>query len=172
MRKFLPSPTKLDIKKEGVINPENEIDEECFKWSVIAALHNAEIRSHPESILNLTRFENNHDWSGLAFPLSSKGISEFGKKNNVMVNVLGVERKKVHILRGKKYDYRMKVTNLLRIAEGECRHCTAIKSLTSLLASSNSRHGHKQHFCMNCFQGSQLKSAGISILNIVKRTKQ
>ena len=107
MRKFLPSPTKLDIKKEGVINPENEIDEECFKWSVIAALHNAEIRSHPERILNLTRFENNYDWSGLTFPLSSKGISEFGKKNNVMVSVLGVEGKKVHILRGKKYDYRI-----------------------------------------------------------------
>ena len=28
-----------------------------------------------------------------------------------------------------------------------------IKSLTRLLASSNSRHGHKQHFRMTCLQG-------------------
>ena len=28
-----------------------------------------------------------------------------------------------------------------------------IKSLTRLLASSNSNHKYKQHFCMNCLQG-------------------
>ena len=29
----------------------------------------------------------------------------------------------------------------------------AIKSLTRLLASRNSKHKHKQHFCLNCLQG-------------------
>ena len=72
-----------------------------------------DIRSHPERISNLVRFEDNYDWSGLEFPLSIKGIREFEKKNDVIINVLGVEEKKFYILRGKKYDYQKKVFNLL-----------------------------------------------------------
>ena len=68
------------------------------------SLHHEDIKSHPECISNLTRFEDNYDWSGLEFPLSIKGISEFEKKNDVIVNILGVEEKKVYILRGKKYN--------------------------------------------------------------------
>ena len=39
------------------------------------------------------------------------------------------------------------------IVDGEKRHYTAIKSLSRLLGNSNSKHGHKQHFCLNCLQG-------------------
>ena len=39
------------------------------------------------------------------------------------------------------------------IDDGERRHYTAIKSLSRLLGDSNSKHGHKQHFCLNCLQG-------------------
>ena len=136
-------------RKGGVINSKNEIDEECSKGSIIAALHNAKIRSHPERISNLTRLEDNYDWSGLQFPL---GISEFEKKHDVIVNVLGVEEKKVKILRGKKYDCWKKVADLLLIAEGVRRHYTAIKSLSRLLYSSNTKHERKQYFCLNCLQ--------------------
>ena len=48
-----------------------------FKWAVIAALHHEQIRSHPERISYLRRFEDNYDWGGLKFPLPIKGISEF-----------------------------------------------------------------------------------------------
>ena len=47
---------------------------------------------------------NNYNWSGLEFPLSIKGINAFEKKNDVIVNILGVEEKKVYMLRGKKHD--------------------------------------------------------------------
>ena len=50
-------------------------------------------KSYPERISNLRKYVNNHDWSGLKFPLSIKGIREFEKKNNVILNVLGVEEK-------------------------------------------------------------------------------
>ena len=71
------------------------------------------------TISNLTRFKDNYDWSVLEFPSSTKRISKFEKKNDITVNVLGVEEKKVYIWRGKKYDYRKKVINLLPIADGE-----------------------------------------------------
>ena len=65
--------------------------------------------------------------------------------------MLGVERKEVYILRTSKYESGKKVINLLLIADGE--HYTAIKSLSRLLKSSNTKHKCK-HFCMNCVQGS------------------
>ena len=51
-------------RKSRVINSKNENDEKCFKWAVIAALHYADIRSHPERISNLRRFTDNYDWDG------------------------------------------------------------------------------------------------------------
>ena len=56
-------------KKKAIINPQNN-DEECFKWAVIAALEFPNIKSHPERILNLTKFSNNYDWSGLKVQVS------------------------------------------------------------------------------------------------------
>ena len=39
------------------------------------------------------------------------------------------------------------------ISEEDRWHYTAIKSLSRLLASKNSKHAHKQYFCNNCLQG-------------------
>ena len=44
--------------------------------------------------------------------------------------------------------------NLLMVSEDGINHYTAIKSLSRLLKSSNTKkHKCKQHFCMNCLQG-------------------
>ena len=56
---------------------------DSLKWAVTAALHYEEIKSHPEGILNLRKYVDNYDWSGLEFPLSIKGISKFEKNNDV-----------------------------------------------------------------------------------------
>ena len=48
-------------RKKAVINPQNE-DHECFKWAVIASLHNSEIKSNPNVIYNLRKFESKYDW--------------------------------------------------------------------------------------------------------------
>ena len=39
------------------------------------------------------------------------------------------------------------------------RHYTAIKSLSRLLSSKNSKHHGKQYFCNNCLQGFKLESS-------------
>ena len=39
----------IDAKKKEFINPKNN-DEQCFKWTVIAALHHEDIKYHPERI--------------------------------------------------------------------------------------------------------------------------
>ena len=74
-------------------------DEECFSWAVIAADKWMNIDSHPERISNLTKFENDYDWSGMEFPVSMEDISTFESNNNFSVNVLAVEGKDIYIHR-------------------------------------------------------------------------
>ena len=76
------------------------------------------------------------------------------KNNDIEVNVLSVEGKdKIYIYRKSKHYNRSNIVILLLIVDGEKRHYTAIKSLSRLLGSSNSKDGHPQHFCLNCLQG-------------------
>ena len=166
---YIPLPSWIESKK-AVINPKNENDEECFKWAVIAALHHKEIKSHPECTSNIMRYDN-YNWSGLEFPVAINKINEFGKNNDIAVNALGVKEQRIYICRNSKHYDQKNIVNLLLITDGEKRHYTAIKSLTRLLASSNSKHKRKQHFCLNCLQGFSVEKAEISIMNTAKPMK-
>ena len=73
--------------------------------------------------------------------------------------MLGVEGHKIHILKSAKDEPRKETIVLLLITDGEKTHHTAVKSLTRLLRSSNSKHKRKQHFCMNCLQGFSLQES-------------
>ena len=144
---YLPLPDWL-VRKKAIVNPHND-DEECFKWSVIAA----EIAwmKDPQLVSNLRKFMDNYDWSGLEFPVSIKDIGRFETRNNISVNVLAVEGRDIYIHRkGRRVGQEI---SLLMVSEDGIRHYTAIKSLSRLLSSKNSNTKRKQHFCMNCFQG-------------------
>ena len=56
------------------------------------------IDSHPERVSNLREFTDNYDWSGLEFSVSLKLIGAFEAKNDISVNVLGLEGKDIYIL--------------------------------------------------------------------------
>ena len=49
--------------------------------------------------------------------------------------------------------------NLLLISEDGVNHYTAIKSLSKLLKSNNTKHKRKQYFCTNCLQGFSLEAS-------------
>ena len=144
---YLPLPDWLGRKK-SIVNPHND-DEECFKWSVIAAENTG--MKDPQRVSNLRKFMDNYDWSGLEFPVSIKDIGKFETRNNISVNVLAVEGRDIYIHRkGRRMGREI---NLLMVSEDGIQHYTAIKSLSRLLSSKNSNTMHKQHFCMNCLQG-------------------
>ena len=71
---YRPLPNWLACKK-AIINPRNE-DQECFKWSVIAASRWGEINNNPQRISKLKRFEKDFDWSGIGFPVPIKDIKK------------------------------------------------------------------------------------------------
>ena len=123
---YLPLPDWI-ARKKAIINPHND-DEECFKWAVIAA-ENVGMKD-PQRVSNLRKFIDNYDWSGLKFPASIIDIGVFETKNRSDCEI-----------------------NLLMVSEDGIWHYTAIKSLSRLLSSSNSKHKRKQYFCTNCLQG-------------------
>ena len=150
---YLPLPDWL-MRKKAIVNPHNN-DEECFKWSVIAA-ENVGMKD-PQRVSNLRKFTDSFNWSGLEFPVSIKDIGKFETKNNISVNVLAVEGRDVYIHRkGQRVGREI---NLLMVSEDGIRHYTAIKSLSRLLSSKNSNTKRKQHFCMNCLQGFTQESS-------------
>ena len=166
---YLPLPDFI-AKRKAVINPQNG-EEECFKWAIITADKWMDIDSHPERVSNLREFADSYDWPELEFPVSLKQIGKFEAKNNISVNVLGLEAKDIYILgNSNRSDYRdpcgsrgryetHREINLLMISEGGINHYTAIKSLSRLLRSSNTKHKCKQYFCTNCLQRFSLEAS-------------
>ena len=88
----------------------------------------------------------------MEFPVPINKIGVFKRKNDVSVMVLAVNRPELYIARKSECKCSKNV-ELLLIANGKCRHYTVIKSLSRLLGSRNSKHAHKQCFCLNCLQG-------------------
>ena len=146
----LPLPDWL-MKKKAIINPCNE-DQECFKWAVIAASRWEDIDNNPQRISKLARFQSDFDWSGIRFPVSVKDIKKFEIKNQISINLLAIEDRQIYICRkgGNNYEH---IINLMLITESNRKHYVAIKSLSRLLWSQNTKHKGKEYFCMNCLQG-------------------
>ena len=64
---------------------------------------------------------------------------------------LAAEDRQIYICR-KGSDYE-RIANLMFIMENDRKRYVAIKSLSRLLSSQNTKHKEKQYFCMNCLQG-------------------
>ena len=128
---YLPLPEWL-VHKKAIINPKN-LDLECFKWAVIAAMRWEEIDRDHQRVTKLKRFEADFDWTGVGFPVSFMTIKRFESRNQVSVNVLAVEGKQIYICRkGGDYD---RVANLMLITENNRKHYVAINLLAGCYQS-------------------------------------
>ena len=128
-------------------------DDQCFKWSVVRALHPVD---HPERITKELKNQSERlDWSGLKFPVKLDQIVIFEKFNpQISINVFGFEGV-VYPLRLSKSEQRERseneqTINLLLISDGEKQHYCLIKSLSRLLSSQVSGHKESNVFCLNC----------------------
>ena len=109
-----------------------------------------EIDSYHQRISKLKRYEDDFNWDGIKFKASIRDIKSFKSRNEITINILALEDKKVYICRkGKEYD---RVANLMLITDQSKKHYFAIKSLKRFLFRQNSKHKESQHFCVNCLQ--------------------
>ena len=87
---YIISPQWLK-NKGATINPENTMDNECFKYAIIAALHHQEIGRNPQRISKLKPFIDNYNWKDIEFPSHSKDWKEFEQNNKrFALNILYV----------------------------------------------------------------------------------
>ena len=124
--------------------------------TVIAAMRWEEIDRDHQRISKLRRYEDNFDWDGIKFPASIRDIKRFESRNEVMINILALEDKKVYICRkGKEYD---QVANLMLITDHNKKHHVAIKSLKRLPSRQNSKHKESQHFVLIAYRDLQSRN--------------
>ena len=68
-----------------------------------------------------------------------------------------IEGKQIYICR--KGSNHERIINLMIISENNRKHYVAIKSLSRLLSSENTKHKGKEYFCNNCLQGFKEESS-------------
>ena len=151
---YIPSPEWINNKK-STINPQNTEDNNCFQYSIVAALNHQKILNHSERISNLKPFIDNYNWNDLEFPAGHKDYSVFEKNNpSIALNILYVPYKTKEILPSyisKHNKTRNIQANLLMVTDNEnIWHYLAIKSVHGLLHGITSTN-HGDHYCLNCF---------------------
>lgn len=146
---FLPLPKKLRDKK-AILNIQNN-DNQCFKWSVLAALHPIQREDQPHRIHHYVPFEHELDFNGIDFPVSIDKIPKFEKQNNIAINVFGFEDGTlfpVHITK-QRFDIHV---NLLLYCQGHQNHYCLIRNLNRLLSDQRKHNGTMFH-CPYCLHG-------------------
>ncbi|XP_057316769.1 uncharacterized protein LOC130657785 [Hydractinia symbiolongicarpus] len=150
---YIKLPKWISAKK-AIINQKND-DEECFKWSVIAALHHEKIGIDVQRISKLQQYADQYNWEGLEFPLDIKKIIKFENNNpKIAVNVLYTSKtSSINILQRSDYNApRENQVNLLLITDDEKMHYTCIKNLSRILGRGNSKDHKAMHFFLNCLE--------------------
>lgn len=86
---YLELPNDLLLTK-AVINIKND-NQECFKWSVLAALH--PVSNDAQRVSNYQEYKNELNFDGIDFPVTIDQISKFGKQNpGISVTVIGIDK--------------------------------------------------------------------------------
>lgn len=153
----------LELSKDvydtkAVINIKNE-DQECFKGSVLAAIHPA--THHAERISHYQPFKEELNFTGIDFPVTIDQVSKFEKLNpDISVTVIGIEEKATKQGENKSCLFPLRVLDqkqekhitLLYWQQNEEYHYAWVKNLNRLLSSTKSIR-NQTWFCERCFQG-------------------
>ena len=114
---------------------------------------------NPNRLVNYVEHACGHDFSSLWFPVSLSSIAPFTAKNNLSINVYGVEGEK-------KVIYPFGVTDsvvpgrhvdlMLHEYDGD-QHYSTIKDFRRLISGQLSNHGHAIYCCKKCLHAYSTK---------------
>ncbi|XP_077265262.1 uncharacterized protein LOC143899135 [Temnothorax americanus] len=144
---YINLPQKIKSKK-AVINVQL-MDNACFAWSVVAALHLAERHSERES--SYPDYKNILNLQGIEFPMTLKQIKKFERLNDISINVYTIEGEKTPTVRPIRFTDRKKEkhVNLLYVQDprDDVGHFAWIKNLSRLVSSQLSRYNGRKYIC-------------------------
>ena len=151
---------------KAVVNIKNE-DLECFKWSILAALHPAQ--HHVECLNHYQEYKNELNFEGINFSVTIDKISIFEKHNpGISVTVIGIVKDKKYRLWLKQAKKTVQESTLMsmRVPDEKLQnhvtllywkkedkeHYAWVNSPNLLLYRLN-KHNGQRDFCERCFQG-------------------
>jgi hypothetical protein len=147
---YIKSPEFIE-NKGAVVNVKNWIDNECFKWAVISAIHPAGKNS--ERLNKYKEFENELNWTGLSFPTHLGQIRRFENNNtSITINVYIYKPEEgdaiipVYLT---KHQSRSRHIDLLLLSDGPNTHYTWIKNMSALCAHITNHHA-TSFICPHC----------------------
>ena len=157
---YIVSPDCIKNKK-ATINPKNNKDNECFKYTITAALNHEKIEKDPQRISKIKPFINNYNWKGIEFPSYPKDWKKFEQNNKtIALNILFVpySTKQIRSAYISKYNNkRDNQLNLLMITNNNGNwHYLAIKSISRLLIEITSNLVG-DFYCLSCFHSYTTK---------------
>ena len=124
--------------------------DDCFKWTVLAALH--PVTDHSNRMDNYLPYVNLCDFSSLSFPVPLSAVAPFAKRNEMPINVYGIEdgRKLIYPLRVSDAVIPGKHVYLLLHELGEIQHYSTIKDFSRLISGQLSSHHGTVYCCKKC----------------------
>ena len=130
---YIKSPEWL-LHKGATINPKNENDDECLRWSTTSTLNYNEITKKKfENIFKIIKHEDKD------FSSHQRDWKNFEQNNeSIALNVLFASQNSEEIMLVYKSDYNYKRENkvlLLLINDNENYYCLAVKSKLELYSS-------------------------------------
>lgn len=142
---YIPLPQEIAAKK-ACINVKNN-DSKCFMYSVLAKF----IDKTPHRPNQYTKLLDKYDFSCISYPTPLDEIKKFEKRNNMSINVYGITKKSIYILKiadEEKDDHRDLLFLKSKNGNG---HYVYIKEFEKLMNDQISKRDHKKLICRRCF---------------------
>jgi len=142
---YIKLPREIMMKR-AIINVQS-MDNACFAWSVVAALHPAERNTERES--SYPHYTTVLNLKDIVFPMTLNKIKKFENLNDISINIYCIEKQKeFSILPIQLTDTkREKHINLLYVQDDNEGHFAWIKNLSRLVSSQLSKKKNKKFFC-------------------------
>lgn len=74
------------------MNVKNLKDNECFRWSILSALHPVHSKDHANRLSKYAQFKNELNFKNIDFPVKLKDVKKFEAQNDVSVNVYMLQK--------------------------------------------------------------------------------
>ena len=142
---FIETPKSLCHK--GIVNIQNEHDDYCLLWSVLAHIHSVE--RNQNKLFHYRKYFNELNTTDLQFPLKHTDVPKLKKNNpSISVNVIVFENKEVFPVYASKHRDRPHHVSVLMISnhEGKFHYLLDL----SALVAGRTNHKAFTHVCPYC----------------------
>ena len=69
-------------RKQACVNIKN-LDNQCFKWVMLSALHPVNRRDSNHRVCKYKKYESELNFTGIDFPVALKDLAKFEQQNNI-----------------------------------------------------------------------------------------